>query len=87
MVTVAITDMNGAVTIPANQLDAGSIDACETGNLSFAIRRQDDQNTPTPSITFSIEEVGAQPVELWVSDGVHSSMVIALVFVQDMVAP
>ena len=87
MVTVGISEMNGVVTIPAGELDAGSIDACETGNLSLAVRRHGDQNTPTPSITFSVEDTGGQFVELWVSDGVHSSMVVTLVLVQDMVAP
>lgn len=77
----------GTVTISAAELDAGSIDACGSGNLSFSVRRAGDNAAPAEAITFNWEDAGMAPVELWVNDGTHSAMVQTQIWIQDIIAP
>ena len=56
---------NGAVTLDASKWDAGSINACQSGNLTFSF----SSNTSDQTHTFTCDDLGAQLVTIWVTDG------------------
>ncbi|MCB0585443.1 MAG: hypothetical protein KDD06_08980 [Phaeodactylibacter sp.] len=80
-------NMQGEAALAASQINAGSIDACGTGSLSFSAKKSNDDNDPAEFIIFGFDDVGIVSVELWVSDGIHASKVMVQVFVQDNIAP
>ena len=82
-----VPNTTGEVTISADEFNAGSINACNTGNLSFSVRRVGDNSDPGSSITFYVNDAGTVPLEFWVSDGAHSSMAVTNVFVADILPP
>ena len=82
-----VPNATGEVTLSADEFNAGSIDACNTGNLSFSVRRVGDNSDPTPAIAFNLNDAGIVAVEFWASDGVHSSMAVTNVFVADILPP
>lgn len=57
----------GSVVVTAAQLDNGSSDNCRD-QITFAIRRQGSNATPSPELTFTCSDVGVNEVELWVTD-------------------
>jgi Putative metal-binding motif len=76
-------DYSQQATISATNFNWASKDVCDNGQLTFSIRKQGDSNDPSETIIFDCDDVGSNPIELWVSDGSHSSMVITMIYLSD----
>jgi hypothetical protein len=71
---------DGTVTLQASDWDAGSQNVCQAGNLTFSF----SSSTSNQSRTFTCADLGAQTLEIWVTDGaLNQSRATVSVEVQD----
>ena len=71
---------DGSVTLQASAWDAGSLNSCQSGSLTFSF----SSNTSDQTRTFDCTDLGAQSLEVWVTDGSQNqSRASVSVLVQD----